>query len=335
MKNIFLYPKHDRFYGSPNPYIFDFHRELAKKHRVVNKNAPNIGTLNLFVYFFHSEVFLFNWIENLPEKKFGRLQVAGFVFFLWLVRIFKKKIVWVLHNKGSHHQRDNQQADKVFRLMMRRSDKIITHSESGKSFVEETYPEQAAKVVVILHPISELFPIIDAEKTIDFLIWGSVHRYKGIDKFLNFLATISEEHRFKVRIVGKCFDKTYLKEITSYVNEDIMFTNEILELEEIYRIAQEAKFILFTYNSDTVISSGSLIDSIRMGSTILGPNHGAFKDLSNLSFVKTYENFGDIVECSRFTGTTADQLRSERDVFFKENNWERFIDKVDRVLADL
>ncbi|WP_375585478.1 hypothetical protein [Cyclobacterium xiamenense] len=219
--------------------------------------------------------------------------------------------------------------------MMRRSDTIITHSESGKSFVEETYPEHAGKVVVILHPIRELFPIKDSDKTIDFLIWGSVHRYKGIDKFLRFLSTLPDASQYKVRIVGKCFDKAYLEEITSYLSDNITFCNEILDLEEIYKIAQQSKFILFTYNSDTVISSGSLIDSIRMGSIIVGPNHGAFKDLSHLSFVKTYEHFEQIVDLFQHPGTTTETLKLERDAFFEENNWGKFIEKVDRVLVDL
>lgn len=334
MKNIFLYPKHNRYYGSPNPYIFDFHRELSQKHRIVNKNALGLGTLNLFIYLIPTEIFIFNWIETLPQKKFGRLQVIGFIIFLRLARLFKKKIVWILHNKGSHHQGDNKRANVIFNLMMRKSDKIITHSASGKSFVRDNFKDQLGKVEVIMHPIRELFPIISKKKTIDFLIWGSVYKYKGIDKFLNFLTSLPAENQYRVKIVGKCFDKQYLKEITAYVDGKIEFCNEVLDLEEIYELAQESRFILFTYNSDTVISSGSLIDSIRMGSVILGPHHGAFKDLSHLSFVDTYEDFDQIPKIHRAFDTDEQKLKSEREAFFEENNWTKFINKLDYTLLN-
>lgn len=335
MKNIFLYPKHNKFYKSPNPYIFDFHRELAKKHKIVNKNASGLGILNLYIYFFSTDIFIFNWIETLPQKMLGRFQVTGFILFLWLVRVFKKKVVWVLHNKGSHHQNDNKLVKKVFDLMMRRADKIITHSESGKSFVREAYPDQVRKVVVIMHPIRELFPLLNVEKTTDFLIWGSVYKYKGIDKFLNFISTLSLDRQFKVKIAGKCFDQTYLAEIQALLGENIEFYNEVLDFEQIYRIAQESRFILFTYNSDTVISSGSLIDSIRMGSMILGPNHGAFKDLSHLSFINTYEDFSNIPSLFKTIDFDGLMLESERQAFYEENNWSKFIIKLDSILLEL
>ncbi|NHE55553.1 glycosyltransferase family 4 protein [Cyclobacterium plantarum] len=335
MKNIFLYPKHNKYYKSPNPYIFDFHRELAKRHKIVNKDASGLGILNLYIYFFSTEIFIFNWIETLPQKMLGRFQVAGFVLFLWFVRVFKKKVVWVLHNKGSHHQNDNKLVKKVFDLMMKRSDRIITHSESGKSFVMDAYPDQASKVMVIMHPIRELFPLLNVQKTTDFLIWGSVYKYKGIDKFLNFNSTLSLDKQFKVKIAGKCFDQKYLTEIESLVSENIEFYNEVLDFDEIYRIAQESRFILFTYNSDTVISSGSLIDSIRMGSMILGPNHGAFKDLSHLSFVNTYEDFNQIPAIIKKIDQAAYKLESERKYFYEENNWNKFIEKLDFILLKL
>ncbi|MBD3630244.1 hypothetical protein [Cyclobacterium sp.] len=335
MKNIFLYPKHNKYYKSPNPYIFDFHRELAKRHRIVNKNASGLGILNLYIYFFSTDIFIFNWIETLPQKMLGRFQVAGFVLFLWFVRVFKKKIVWVLHNKGSHHQNDNKLVKKVFDLMMKRSDKIITHSESGKSFVKEVYPDQASKVMVIMHPIRELFPLLNVEKTTDFLIWGSVYKYKGIDKFLNFNSTLSSDRQFKVKIAGKCFDRKYLAEIEGLLGENIEFYNAVLDFEEIYRFAQESRFILFTYNSDTVISSGSLIDSIRMGSMILGPNHGAFKDLNHLSFVNTYEDFNQIPSIIKTIDQDGYRLESERQAFYEENNWKKFIEKLDSILLEL
>ncbi len=218
--------------------------------------------------------------------------------------------------------------------MIKSSDKIITHSESGKSFVAETFPEYVDKVQVIMHPIRELFPIHHREKTTDFLIWGSVYRYKGIVKFLKYISSDSVERPFKVKIVGKCVDKEYQEEIEGFLDENIEFCNEVLDLEEINTLAQESKFILFTYNSDTVISSGSLIDSIRMGSQIMGPNHGAFKDLSYLSFVHRYEDFSRIPDLFAAYEMDDKKTKIEREAFYNGNNWGKFIERLDFVISN-
>src|SRR5690606_4081146 len=118
MSKIFLYPKPDKLLGTPNPYIKNFQEAILQNHDLVNETAPNRGVLNLFLYFFRTEVYIFNWIEFLPEKRFGKLQSFGLVILILLARLFGKKIIWILHNKNSHHKRKNIWTDSLFQLMM-------------------------------------------------------------------------------------------------------------------------------------------------------------------------------------------------------------------------
>src|SRR5690606_28180132 len=106
----------------------------------------------------------------------------------------------------------------------------------------------------------------------------------------------------------------------------------MFDLEMIAEFSNQSKFTLFTYKSDTVISSGSLIDAIRMGSVIIGPNHAAFKDLSTYSFVKTYESFEEIFAIHDSYVPLTDLQQQERLEFCKANSWEKFIEKLEIII---
>ncbi|MFC4873127.1 hypothetical protein [Negadavirga shengliensis] len=246
-----------------------------------------------------------------------------------------KKIVWILHNKGSHHRQDNKLTDYMFQVLMKRADRIITHSESGLDFVRENYPEAESKTEVIIHPVGEVFDNpTNSEKQYDFLIWGTVFPYKGIDKFLKYIKENSSLHHFKVLIIGKCPDKDYKNELLKMMSDNVTFYDKFFELNEIATFSSLCKFTLFTYNSVTVISSGTLIDAIRMNSIIIGPNHGAFRDIGNhFSFVKTYDSFDDIFEIAKVTSENTLSDDEERMNFCKTNSWPLFIDKLHKVIT--
>lgn len=336
MEKVFLYPKFNRYFGTPNPYIFNFHDALEKKFRVVNKNSTPRGILNLFLHFHQTDVFIFNWIETLPEKKYGKVQVSLFKLFLRLCRVNKKKIIWVLHNKGSHHGKDSKRFNTLFNRMFQVADVIITHSNSGLSFCKENYPNYSYKVKVINHPINS--PLISSEfyeKKFDLAIWGTIFPYKGIDKFLEFTKDKPEYENVKILIVGKCPDLNYRKKLESIAASNVELDFNLYTLEELANICQLSKFTLFTYRSETVISSGSLIDSIRMRSKIIGPDHGAFKDLKHYSFIKTYNSFEEITEIIHSFKPDNDKFSQDIDNFAKENTWEKFIEKLGIILNQL
>lgn len=329
MKNIFLYPLHQTFKGSPNPYMHHFRDALAKRGTIVNAKATHRGVLGLFIYFFKTDVFILNWIEFLSEKRFGNLQIYLFMFFCWFSKLFTKRIIWVLHNKGSHHGGSKYKTEKMFRILMKRSDCILTHSDSGKDFVNEYYPFAAEKVNVIIHPVQPPFDeSISESKDYDLLIWGSIHPYKGIDQFLEFIDSSSEFANYKILIVGKCFNSTYKENILNYTRDNIIFKDQIFSLNDISNFASKSKFVLFTYKSETILSSGVLMDTLRMDTQILGPDYAAFKDLKSFSCISTYSSFEDISSIIENYDSSKIWNYSQRWKFHEENSWDSFAIKV-------
>ncbi|MDN3686621.1 glycosyltransferase family 4 protein [Cyclobacterium jeungdonense] len=332
MAAIFLYPKIDKMKGSPNPYMLHFQEALLKNHQVVNSTHPNRGILNFFLFFFNADVFILNWPETIPEKKLGGLQTLLFRFFLWLRRKFKKKIIWVLHNKGSHHKGENPTTRKMFNRMMVHSDYIITHSQAGADFVQSEYPSFRKKVHVFPHPVTERLGVYRAgEKEYDFLIWGSIFPYKGIDRFLKFVRRSEELKSSKVLLVGRCKNQDYKQEILSILPDNAVFKDELLSLEEIASYVAKSRFTLFTYNSKTVLSSGSLVDSIRMGAVIIGPDHGAFRDLKKWSFLHTYREFDELPGIIAGYSSDEEKIESDRKDFMEQNTWGNFVRQIEKI----
>lgn len=332
MAAIFLYPKIDKMKGSPNPYMLHFQEALSKNHRVVNSTHPNRGILNFFLFFFKAEIFILNWPETIPEKKLGGLQTLLFRFFLWLRRKFGKKIIWVLHNKGSHHKGENPTTRAMIDRMMVHADFIITHSQAGAEFVQSEYPTFQKKVHVIPHPVTDSLGRYRAgEKEYDFLIWGSIFPYKGIDRFLRFVRNSEELQSAKVLLVGRCKNQEYKQEILAILPDNAVFRDELLSLEEIAAYVAQSRFTLFTYNSKTVLSSGSLIDAIRMGAVVIGPDHGSFRDMKHWSFLQTYREFDELPEMIAAFSPNAEEIEADRNVFMEQNTWGNFVRKIEAI----
>ncbi len=330
MANIYLYPKFNSdSYKSRNPYMKNLEISLAKQFHIVNSENNKIGVLDLFRHLFRSDVYYFNWIEDLPSLRFGKMQIIFFALFLIGAKRLKKKIIWTLHNKYSHRIKRNYWTDFMYKSLVKNSDLIITHSESGIEYVQANYPRYVSKVKYIIHPVEALIPkTTTREYKFDFLIWGIIYPYKGIVEFLEFVHRSGNSKTYKILLVGKCLDNDYKGRINQYLSDNIVYHDRFYELEDIASFANQSKFTLFTYKSESVLSSGALMDSLRMGSVIIGPDIGAFKDLSSFDFVKTYHSFEDIL--SIYNDNSSSEKFSNGDIarFCFENSWEKFGDRI-------
>jgi hypothetical protein len=181
------------------------------------------------------------------------------------------------------------------------------------------------KVKYFVHPILPVFPpIATTQKKYDLFIWGTLHPYKGVLEFLKYLKEATTSFPPKIFITGRCFDEAYKKELIQYIPDGVIYEDKFYEIEDIRHFAQQSRYVLFTHKPTSVLSSGALMDAIRMGARIIGPNFGAFRDLKSSGLVNTYDNYDDIL-----TILKEDQKGQEPDLeglekFFCENSWEVF-----------
>jgi|WetSurMetagenome_2_1015567.scaffolds.fasta_scaffold07622_2 beta-1,4-mannosyltransferase len=321
MNRVYLYPK---VFPTENPYISNLEKSLSSHYCIVNRKNNSTGVIELFRYLFTTDIYYFNWIENLPSRRYGKAQAVVFVFFLFLSKCFGKKIIWTLHNKYSHDKVSSKLTDYMFDIMFKHSDFILTHSQAGVDFAREKYPAYVKKVKYFIHPLNKLYPG-DAEKepVYDFFIWGTIWPYKGIIEFLKFLKE-SGNNEFRILIAGICINEQIKKELQPFLSDKITHLDKFLEFDEIAALARQSRFTLFTYCTDSVLSSGSLMDSIAMRSVVIGPDAGAFKDLGRYGFVRTYKTYSDIVNIYKSDSVPDPNTEKDLDDFWKENNWETF-----------
>lgn len=338
MQRIYFYPKINyQSSESPNPYISDFENALSENNKIVNKKFNKKGVLDFFKYLFSVDIYVLNWIEDLVSYRFGKVQTIAFCFFLLISKSLRKKIVWILHNKYSHDRKKNFWTDFLFKMMINNADIILTHSLEGIDFVKKNSPKNANKVKYIIHPVRNIFPYkaINNAKKFDFIIWGSLYPYKGVLEFLEFINGSIRKSEFKILIVGKCFDKHYKNSLQKYLSPNVIHCDKLFSIEEIADFVSQSKFILFTYKSSSVLSSGTLMDSIRMRTPIIGPDIGAFRDLKKYSFLEVYQNYKDILDIYDFYKEDTYQLNREVENFCLKNSWKSIMEELQPELENI
>lgn len=336
MTKFYFYPKIIlKSTDIQNSYSVDFENAVALHHEVVNKEPNSKGVFDFFKYLSTTDVYLFNWIEDIPRRKMGKLQVLFFVLFMRLAKIRRKKIIWILHNKYSHNVSKNRWTDFMFKTMMKNADLILTHSNEGIEFAKKKYPKYVHKIEYEIHPIKSKIASEALPKKYDFLFWGSIHPYKDIVKFLEFIKTQNVIDASKILIVGRCYDEDYEKLLRATLNADMVFEDKFYDMAEIAKFAAQSKYVLFTYNANSVLSSGALMDSLRMNAQIIGPNHGAFKDLSNLPVVHVFDDYEDILTIYNTGSEDQESLEQAMNDFFVANSWSQFGDKIQNYSKNL
>lgn len=330
MMNLYFYPSAPKG-GYRNPYSLLYKSELQNYFFVLDKKNKTSGMKSLwfFFYSFKADVFIINWLDSVCFLKFAYLQFCLAYLSLCIIKLRKKKIVWMVHNIHPH-EGYNWMSEKINLSLAQKADIVITHSNSAKLYVEEKYKKS---VIYRCHPFVDALSLNSDEeqrKSIDFLIWGDIFPYKGIVEFLTMDYIIKSN--FKIRIIGRCKNPTLLKEITKLCNkENVIYENRRIGYEELESLVQMSKYVVFPYVGDCVSSSGTLMDTIYYGGNPIGPNVGAFKDLSEEKMCLVYSNEKEFIDIIERAKTIDYDVRNK---FIITNTWSSFVKYVSSLISD-
>jgi len=289
-QKVYVFPPSN---GGKNPYITCFESSISKVFLCPPRNKVYDGVLDL-LYNFNSKAWIINWDTNLAFRKFGFLQVFLYVILLVLRRLCKKKNIWILHNKGAH-QKNNFLSNLTAYCTAKFCTITCTHSQEGVVYYKDKFKRN--NVYYYPHPAyPNLSYKITKSYEYDYIIWGSILRYKNIAEFLRFAVKDEQLKTKKILICGRCSDVEYNNEIQSIIQHipDFEYVNKFLSEEEIISNIEKSKNILFTYASKSVLSSGALIFSLPAKKLIIGPAVGAFKDLNEMGVIANYYSFDEI-----------------------------------------
>jgi len=323
--NLFVYPHTyaENKSHTKNPYIEDFIYSLKKNDcTITNENSNGHPLFSIIKYLKKSDVFIFHWIENVPFYKYGLLQYIFTLFTIVILKIEKKKIIWFMHNKRPHDISNRLKMNmsiSIISLMKLMSDLIITHSEEGLKYLTKYRP----KSFFMIHPTKNRGMVEKMPNEYDILIWGSISKYKSVLEFLEYNYNSNKLLSKNILIIGKCSDESLLSQLMRLIKTNIHFENRILQFDELKFYASKTKYILIPYAPDSLLSSGVLMDSLSIGASVIGPNTGAFTDLSknNMINVTTFQHYDDIIN---ILNTESAKSENNYPEFLDMNSWSNF-----------
>ncbi len=337
MKNSYIYPlsSRDSKLGLYNPYIDDLMLSFGKFINFLNYDKPSkIGVFDVLKYILKLDYIFFNWIEKLPENRGGKLQTIFLIFLLPILKLFRIKIVWTMHNKLSHSLEHIYWKRLIFKKMLKYSDIILTHSNEGVTYGEEMVKGSHQNIYYFPHPVKDRKLATNQKKLYDLLIWGTISPYKGIDKFLEYYSQSKLDNNYRILIVGKIPDKDYEKKLENYKSENIIIKNQFIEDALLQELISQSRIVLFTYSQSSILSSGVLMDSLGYGANIVGPFVGAFADLAKEGIINTYSDFPDMFRVidDQLNDDGQIVLQENINLFLENNSWDKFAGNVSNLL---
>ena len=294
---VYVYPNIGRqLMGSNNPYVqrlkeaIGLH-ELAIDSAVTDKAFPDLLREGL-----RSDAVVLNWLENLPLRRMGVLQSVIVLVYLRLLKLKGTRIIWIKHNKISHSRKWFGLSKMIQRGLLRCADHIVTHSlDAG---IPDTKKLHYLPHPSNIGPESILRPGPE-QPVIDLLIWGSLMPYKGVLEFLRYAAGDQQLSRLNIYVAGKSSEE-YWQQLQQWARPNVTMVNRFIGEDELARLFRQTRFILFTYNKKSVMSSGVLADSLAACRKIIAPDCGAFADMANhYSFCYLYHDFSEIAALCR------------------------------------
>lgn len=327
---VYYYPntksKESVAFDTGSSYLRFLLTALKKKWTFVNiGNQSKVGIFDLVSYINRIDILLLNWIENIPDKRLGLFQTLFFLLILVFLHFFNVKVIWIMHNKGSHVPTRIHLKKAIIKALLKRSDLVITHAYEGIDYARKEFRVSGDNIKYLPHPFMKSYRRSSNPEIIyDIVIWGKIWQYKGIDRFLHYLKENDLLHDFKIMVAGTIYPENYKKELLSYSTPEICFDSRFIPDEELDKIIDQSNIVLFTYEGTSTLSSAALMDSFTyVDKLIIGPHVGAFADLANDGLIYTYHNYSELTQMLKDI-TTLKKDPDRRIDFIKNNTWDSF-----------
>lgn len=303
-----------------HPYVSALVNSLQLNFNVINYGKKlDKGILDTRKYFSNSEIFFFNWVENLSW-----LQTLIFLSFFLTAKIFNKKIAWAHHNIHPH-AKDSLKSKLFIKFLSKNCDFVVLHTRESLNYIK---PGRRNKFCYYFHPFftpanEGVAPLTG--KKYEVLIWGTMRKSKGLEDFFNYLKEKNLLNKYKIKVIGKFESKEYYNDfISKYSGTNIQFQNCFIEKQLLEQLHNESEYVFFPYTGGSVLNSGALVTSLPFKATIIGPAKGAFKELKEEGLILNYNSFSDVINLLEKKEEKIDMQRVE--LFCKQHTWKGFSD---------
>jgi len=239
---------------------------------------------------YHPDFLYFDWISRYCVGRTRLVTLVKLVAF-WLdvqivTKIFRRPIVWSLHNLQSHEQSANSRWEMPMQRYFARHCQIIrVFSDAAVDRAQHQLGVNRSKLRVL--PVGnyiDYYPnqisMADARLKLglaqgDFvLLWlGSIRPYKGLHELVEAFRRVAQPH-WRLVIAGKPFVKSYAKEIEALAQTDsrIQFHGRFIGEEELQVYYNAANVVTLPFVE--VENTSSLVVAMGFRKPVLAPNLG-------------------------------------------------------------
>ena len=288
MKTVFIYPANN----NENQYV--------NIQEAAIKQSGNNVTYSL-KYFLKTDYFLLNWFETLGGNK--KLDYVKKCFKLLMIKLFNKRILWVLHNKKPHTKDSKDKSTKLsIRLMkklLKQSYKIIILCDESKAVLKSLCKAPKLyenKIYKIQHPnYIGVYPETADKSTknsddiLNILYVGQVNKYKNIDLLIDAVTALNN-NKIHLHIAGNCKDKEYKDYLAdTSQNKNISFDFRFIPDNELVEIISNNDIVALPYSFESSLNSGTIFLAFSYKKTVIAPMIGTLKEFSDSSFFYGYD----------------------------------------------
>lgn len=248
--------------------------------------------------FFKIEYICLNWFESLDNSsnfKFflsflKKLLVLSFMF------LFRKKIIFVFHNKIPHETKNKKISLLFIKILLKLSSNIIIHckysTEILKTYIDFDLIEP--KIVYVPHPnYVGAYPEFrekerDEMDKIKFLFLGNIRPYKNIEMLIEIFNGLKEEN-IVLEIAGNISDKNYKDELLNKIKSEKIKTDfRFIPDDEVIKKMKENDILILPYHLESSLNSGAVILAFSNKRTIISSNIPMLQDIKNRDTIYTY-----------------------------------------------
>lgn len=209
--------------------------------------------------------------------------------FLWL-RLQGRRIVWTVHNLGSHEQRNPMRDRLVSMLLGRLANGVIVHGESATPMVAERFGVPRSRIRVIPHGnYIGCYPDtlsreearqrlgIDAHRRV-FLFLGNIRPYKGVTELISAFRGLNAPDAALV-LAGRTLNSEVQRQVEESIAGDsrIQFKPGFVGDEQVQKFMNASDVVVFPYRE--VLTSGAIVLAMSFGKACVAPRLGCIPDV--------------------------------------------------------
>lgn len=232
-----------------------------------------------------------NWYENLDK---GMDFVKRIVKLIALI-IFRKKIVWTLHNKLPHNKKIGWLQKTLIYLLAIVSKKIVIHSLISVDSIVGYSKNVKSKIMHIPHPnYIDMYGKyanrgFNKNGVLNLLFIGAIKPYKNIELLIDVIKSFPPQ-KICLTIAGKPNSDAYKKMIEACVGShpDIKLDLRYIDDSQLIAYIEWCDLLVLPYDIDSSLNSGTVILGFSYHRSTICPQIGTIEDLSNKDHVLAY-----------------------------------------------